>query len=65
MTVEIKQHNKLGSTHISIIRMEGKDLWQRAEFGLDAIPKVAPYLSYKDFLPFSLFFFFFSLILLN
>ena len=51
---EIKQQNKLGSTHISIIRTEGKDLWQRAGFGLDAIPRVTSYLSYKEFLPFSL-----------
>ena len=37
--------------------MEGKDLWQRAGFGLDAIPRVTPYLSYKDFFTiFTLFF---------
>ena len=57
MTAKIKQPNKLGSTHISIIRMEGKELWQRAGFGLDAIPRVTPYLSYKDFFTiFTLFF---------
>ena len=57
MTAKIKQHNKLGSTHITIIRMEGKELWQRAGFGLDAIPRVTPYLSYKDFFTiFTLFF---------
>ena len=39
------------------MRTEGKDLWQRARFRLDAIPRVTPYLSYKDFLPFSPFFF--------
>ena len=35
MTAEIKPHNKLGSTHISIIRTKGKDLWQRAGYGQD------------------------------